>query len=154
MTKKKSEALDVIDEIYADIEKAGIKIRKRKKLKQNAGEQAVAAQLVIARADFTFEPHSFHYTVPTTYTPDFAVQTKNGPMYIEVKGYHPGMAIWCSKIKRFLEQYPEIDFRIVFLDAKKKFNKRYKSNLGDWATKAGIKWADKGILPKEWLNEA
>lgn len=127
--------------------------RKRKKLKQNKGELAVSEQLEAVGASFSFEPHSFKYEVPTTYTPDFVVQTKKGPMYIEVKGYHAGMQQWCAKLKHFVLQNPGVDYRIVFLDAKKKFNKRYKSNLGDWATKMNIKWADKGTVPKEWLDE-
>lgn len=127
--------------------------RKRKKLKQNKGEIAVAEQLESIGANYSFEPHSFVYEVPTTYTPDFVVQTKRGSMYIEVKGYHAGMQQWCAKLKHFVKQNPHIDYRIVFLDAKKKFNKRYKSNLGDWATKMNIKWSDKGVLPEEWLNE-
>lgn len=135
--------------VYKDL---GI-ARKRKKLKQNKGELAVAAQLDAVKANFSFEPHSFEYNVPTTYTPDFVVYTKAGPMYIEVKGYHAGMQQWCSKLRHFKAQNPTVDYRIVFLDAKKKFNKRYKSNLGDWATKQGIPWADKGEVPKEWLNE-
>lgn len=126
--------------------------RKRKKLKQNKGELAVTKQLEAAKANFSFEPHSFKYEVPATYTPDFVVHTKDGPMYIEVKGYHPGMQQWCAKLKHFVTQNPDVDYRIVFLDAKKKFNKRYKSNLGDWATKMGITWADKGAIPKEWLK--
>lgn len=128
-------------------------VRKRKKLKQNKGEIAISKQLKEAGADFSFEPHSFKYKVPATYTPDFVLKAKKGDIYIEVKGYHAGMAAWCSKITHFVQQNPKVDYRIVFLDAKKKFNKRYKSNMGDWATRKGIKWADKGIIPKEWLNE-
>ena len=127
-------------------------IRKRKKLKLNTGELAISEQLKKAKVEFTFEPHSFVYKIHATYTPDFVVKGKDGPIYIEVKGYHAGMAAWCSKIKSFVEQHPKIDYRIVFLDAKKKFNKRYKSNMGDWATRVGITWADGGIIPNEWLK--
>ena len=126
--------------------------RKRKKLKKNKGEEAIAKQLKAAKAKFSFEPHSFKYNVPTTYTPDFIIETKKGPIYVEVKGYHAGMQAWCSKIKHFIAQNPDVDYRIVFQDAKKKFNKRYKSNLGDWASKMGIVWADKGEIPNEWLD--
>lgn len=129
-------------------------VRKRKKLKQNKGELAVAEQLKSAKVDFSFEPHSFKYEIPATYTPDFVMTTKKGrKIYLEIKGYHAGMAAWCSKITHFVQQNPEIDYRIVFLDAKKKFNKRYKSNMGDWASRKNIKWADKGIIPKGWLND-
>ena len=128
--------------------------RGRKKLAQNKGELAVANQLKEAKADFTFEPGSFKYNIPATYTPDFSVTKKDGSlMYLEIKGYHAGMAAWCSKITHFVSANPDIDYRIVFLDAKKKFNKKYKSNMGDWATRKGIKWADKGIIPKKWLKE-
>lgn len=128
--------------------------RKRKKLKQNVGELAVSTQLKEAGADFSFEPHSFKYEIPATYTPDFIVTTKSGnKIYLEIKGYHAGMAAWCSKITHFVQQNPKIDYRIVFLDAKKKFNKRYKSNMGDWASRKGIIYADKGIVPETWLNE-
>ena len=127
--------------------------RKRKKLKLNKGELEVVTQLEKAKVKYSFEPHSFTYNVPTTYTPDFRVETKKGPIYLEVKGYHAGMQVWASKISHFISQTPDIDYRIVFLDAQKKFNKRYKSNLGQWATKKGIKWSDKGKVPKAWLDE-
>lgn len=128
--------------------------RKRKKLKKNKGEQAIAKQLEAAKVEFSFEPHSFKYKVPATYTPDFSLIKKDGSeMYLEIKGYHAGMATWCSKITHFVRQNPEIDYRIIFLDAKKKFNKRYKSNMGDWASRKGIKWAGNGTIPEEWLNE-
>ena len=128
--------------------------RKRKKLKLNKGEKEIAAQLKKAKKEFSFEPHSFKYQVPATYTPDFTLKKASGElMYLEIKGYHAGMQQWASKIKHFVEQNPEIDYRIVFLDAKKKFNKRYKSNLGDWASKLNIKWADKGGIPDAWLLE-
>jgi len=126
--------------------------RSRKKLKRNAGEVAIEAQLKSSNLKYSFEPHSFKYDIPATYTPDFMYKNKKGKdVYLEIKGYHPGMAIWLSKINHFILANPKVDFRIVFLDAKKKVNKHYKSNLGDWAEKKGIKWADKGIIPKEWL---
>jgi hypothetical protein len=126
-------------------------VRKRVKLQQNTGEQDVHLQLSKLGLQFEFEPHSFKYSVPATYTPDFVVHAKSGPIYVEVKGYHAGMQEWCSKIKHFKASHPHVDFRIVFLNAKKKFNKNYKSNLGDWATKNGIIWADNGIIPEEWF---
>ncbi len=126
--------------------------RKRKKLKLNKGELQVVTQLEKAKVKYSFEPHSFTYNVPTTYTPDFKVETKTGPLYIEVKGYHAGMQQWCAKIKHFTQQNPKISFKMVFLDASKKFNKNYKSNLGDWATKNNIEWSDKGKIPSSWLK--
>lgn len=128
--------------------------RRRKKLKQNAGELAIAEQLKAAQAVYSFEPHSFKYEVPATYTPDFSVTKKDGSkMYLEIKGHHRGLGQWFSKIKHFIKQNPNIDFRIIFLDASKKINKNYKSNLGEAASRIGIKWADKGQIPKEWLDE-
>jgi thioredoxin-related protein len=128
--------------------------RSRKKLKKNKNETAVAEQLKEAGVKFSFEPHSFKYNVPATYTPDFVLTTKKGKdIYVEVKGYHPGMQAWAQKIRHFVEQNPKIDYRIVFKDASKKFNKRYKSNLGDWATRIGVKWSSGGLIPEEWLGE-
>ena len=128
--------------------------RNRKKLKKNANEAAVADQLKKAKVKFSFEPHSFEYTIPATYTPDFVLTTKKGKkIYVEVKGYHAGMQAWAQKIRHFVEQNTEVDYRIVFKDASKKFNKRYKSNLGDWATRIGIKWSSGGLIPEDWLKE-
>ena len=126
--------------------------RKRKKLVQNVGEKQVEAQLNLLGVEYEFEPHSFKYNVPSTYTPDFKVKGPKGDIYIEVKGYHAGLGAWCNKIVHFIEANPNIDFRIIFLDASKKFNKRYKSNLGDWASRKNIKWSDKGIIPKGWIR--
>lgn len=126
---------------------------KRKKLEMNAGENAVRRQLKSHNIKHTFEPHTYEYAVPYTYTPDFIVKTRSGKEFIlEVKGYHRGMAVWCAKILHFITQNPDVDFRIVFLNSKKKFNKNYKSTLGDWATRNNIVWSDDGVVPSEWLN--
>ena len=127
-------------------------IRKRKKLIKNAGERLVAQQLKELGLDYEFEANSFEYHIPKKYTPDFLVKTPKGELIVEVKGYHTGIASWASDMVHFLRQHPEIDYRIIFLDANKKFNRHYQSTMGDWANRNNITFSDKGIFPKEWLK--
>jgi hypothetical protein len=129
-------------------------IRKRKKLVKNKGELAIAAQLTAANVKFSFEPHSYEVNIKSKYTPDFEILTKTGKkICLEIKGHHKGIASWFSKMTHFIQQHPEVDYRIIFLDANKKVNKSYKSNLGELCTKKGIKWAGEGVIPRAWLDE-
>ena len=54
--------------------------------------------------------------------------------------------------ERIKEQYPEIDFRIVFYNANQKIKKGSKTTYAMWCDKHGIKWANKTI-PPEWVEE-
>lgn len=97
-----------------------------------------------------YESREFVYTVPESrhkYTPDFPVSPH---IVIETKGR------WVledrQKMLLVIEQYPEIDFRIVFYNANQKIKKGSKTSYGMWCDKHNIKWANKSI-PAEWLKD-
>lgn len=97
-----------------------------------------------------YESRQFEYIVPESkhiYTPDFPVSPH---IVIETKGR------WVledrQKMLLVIEQYPDIDFRIVFYNANQKIKKGSKTSYAMWCDKHGIKWANKTI-PREWLDD-
>ena len=97
-----------------------------------------------------YEAKKFEYIIPESkhnYTPDFPLSPH---IVIETKGR------WVvedrQKMLLIKEQYPEIDFRIVFYNANQKIKKGSKTTYAMWCNKHGIKWANKTI-PPEWVEE-
>lgn len=100
--------------------------------------------------DPNYEAKKFEYIIPESkhnYTPDFPLSPH---IVIETKGR------WVvedrQKMLLIKEQYPEIDFRIVFYNANQKIKKGSKTTYAMWCDKHGIKWANKTI-PSEWVEE-
>lgn len=100
--------------------------------------------------DPKYESIKLDYVIPESkhvYTPDFPVSPH---IVIETKGR------WVledrQKMLLLIEQYPDIDFRIVFYNANQKIKKGSKTSYADWCDKHGIKWSHK-ILPQEWIYD-
>lgn len=85
---------------------------------------------------------------PRTYTADWLL-LDNG-VVVETKGFFP--AEDRSKMLLIKQQFPELDIRIVFMDATKLITKKSKTTYGAWATQHGFPWAQ-GDIPTEWFNE-
>ena len=97
-----------------------------------------------------YEAKKFEYIIPESkhnYTPDFPLSPH---IVIETKGR------WVvedrQKMLLIKEQYPDIDFRIVFYNANQKIKKGSKTTYAMWCDKHGFKWAHKTI-PPEWIEE-
>lgn len=133
---------------------------KRKKITKDAAgkkhgfrsglEESFIRELEEYNIEPNYESREFIYTVPESkhkYTPDFPVSPH---IVIETKGR------WVledrQKMLLVIEQYPDIDFRIVFYNANQKIKKGSKTSYAMWCDKHGIKWAHKSI-PAEWLEE-
>ncbi len=95
---------------------------------------------------FDYEARSFPYQRPTKYTPDFFLP--NG-IIVEAKGYFKSADR--TKHLRVREQYPHLDIRFVFQDARKRLGKTSSTTYGDWCDRYGFLWAEKSI-PMEWLK--
>lgn len=104
----------------------------------------------LAEKGITFEYESKKLTYipkPRNYTPDFYIPHKD--LYIEAKGHlDKGDRVKMILIK---QQYPDLDIRFVFLNAKNKIYRGSKTTYAVWATKHGFQWAEKSI-PEEWLK--
>jgi hypothetical protein len=99
-----------------------------------------------------YEPEKLEWIPPKRmYTPDYKVRRRDGSyFFVEFKGYlRPSDK---TKMAAIRKQYPDLDIRFVFMNAKKPSYKGAKTTYGDWATKNGYLWAEKTI-PEEWLNE-
>lgn len=113
-------------------------------------EEKVGAQLHENGVEAEYEPFKIPYTVPVTkhaYTPDYVLP--NG-IVIETKGRF----VIEDRKKHLLlkEQYPNLDIRFVFQNAKAKIRKGSPTSYADWCTKNGFSYSSKAI-PQEWLNE-
>jgi hypothetical protein len=100
--------------------------------------------------DGEYEKHVIKYIKPETnhkYHPDFRLP--NG-IYVETKG----RLLLADKKKHLLikQQFPDLDIRFVFQNAKARFSKTSKTTYAQWAEKHGFKWAEKTI-PDEWITE-
>ena len=112
-------------------------------------EESIAKELKDNRVVYEFEKTKLKYTKPQkihTYTPDFFLPAQN--IYIETKGLFSTADR--QKMKLIKEQYPELDIRFIFSNAKAKINKKSKTTYGMWCDKYGFKYAHKHI-PKEWI---
>lgn len=114
-------------------------------------EERIAKQLKEAGVDFTYEDLKIKYEVPARqakYTPDFNF----GTIVCEVKGYFRNAAER-QKLLLVKEQYPHLDIRLVFQNARKPLYKGSKTTYAQWANDNGFRWADNGVIPEEWLRE-
>jgi hypothetical protein len=124
-------------------------------------EKNIAAQLEAEGIEFEYEKLKLEYDVPARtarYTPDFQC----GSIVIESKGafgYGPNRfsggdpAKERQKLLLVKAQHPDVDLRIVFQRASTKIYKGSPTTYAKWATDNGFKFADKGEIPREWLQE-
>lgn len=122
------------------------KTRYRSKL-----EERVADQLEAASIPFEYETVKLKYTVPArsaTYKPDFKIND----IFIETKGWMRSAA---ERQKMILvkQEHPDLDIRMVFQNAKNPIYKGSQTTYAKWADDHGIKWADGGKIPEDWLME-
>lgn len=113
-------------------------------------EEKTGAHLDEHGVGFEYEKLTLRYEVPSRvakYTPDYVLE--NG-IIIETKG------LWDTadrqKMALVLEQYPELDIRMVFSRSSTKIRKGSKTSYAMWCNKHGILFADK-LPPLEWLLE-
>jgi len=111
-------------------------------------ELSIAKKLSSKKISYEYEQMRLTYIPkPRTYTPDFHLTKQN--IIIEAKGYFDkGDRVKMLLIK---EQHPDLDIRIVFLNARNKIYKGSKTTYGAWAEKNGFEWAE-GSIPEEWLK--
>lgn len=115
-------------------------------------EDRIANQLKQAGVTFAYEDLKIKYEVPkrhAKYTPDFTF----GSIICEAKGRFRSAAER-QKLLLVKEQYPELDIRLVFQNANLPIHKGSKTTYAQWANDNGFLWADKGVIPEEWLLEA
>jgi hypothetical protein len=117
---------------------------------RSAIEDEIAQELTKNGVAFLYEKHKIKYEWParlSTYTPDFLLS--NG-IFIEVKGRF--LTADRQKMVLVKQQNPDLDIRMVFMNAKMKISANSKTSYAAWCEKHGFKWAEKRI-PDSWLNE-
>ncbi|MEE9302686.1 MAG: hypothetical protein V3U84_02765 [Thiotrichaceae bacterium] len=115
-------------------------------------ETIFAASMDESQVLWLYEPEKFKWTPPDrNYTVDFKVMRRDQSFfYVEFKGYLRPQDK--RKMRAIRKQYPDLDIRFVFMDAKKKINKTSKTSYGQWAERHGYQWAE-GTIPEAWLEE-
>ena len=113
-------------------------------------EDRLASQLQYAGVDNVYEMYTLPYIIPAskhTYTPDFVLP--NG-IIIEAKGIFDA----ADRAKHLLikKQYPNLDIRFVFSNAKAKIYKGSKTTNAAWCEKYGFLYANREI-PSAWFRE-
>ena len=114
-------------------------------------EERLAKQLTDSGIEFSYETLKISYMVPARkakYTPDFVV----GDMVIEAKGRFR-TAQDRQKLLLVKEQYPDLDLRLVFQNAKTPIYPGSPTPCSKWAEDNGFLWADNGKIPEEWLQQ-
>lgn len=100
--------------------------------------------------DYLYETETFTINIPKKYKPDFVITMPSGVVkVIECKGYFPQEDR--DKVLSFVEQYPEIDFLIVF-ERNNPVHGNPKFRYSNWCEKNGIKWAIKEV-PEDFLTD-
>lgn len=117
-------------------------------------EDRIAGQIEDEGLPVQYEPHKLKYAIPArtaTYTPDFLLGRS---IYIESKGWFQ------AKDRKLLvlvkETHPELDIRLLF-DGNartKKIHKLSPTTYAKWCDDHGFVWADGGVIPETWLQEA
>lgn len=115
-------------------------------------EDRIATQLEEAGIPFAYEAEIIPYTVPSRkakYKLDFLLNSK---IRIESKGYFD--ADDRKKMLQVRDSNPDLDIRFVFQRANNKIHKASPTTYAAWCEQHGFKWADKGEIPQQWLDEA
>lgn len=114
-------------------------------------EEKIATDLKKLGVAYKFEDSKLKYIKPSkthTYTPDFFLPKQN--IYIETKGMF--LTQDRQKMKLIKEQYPDLDIRFIFSNAKARIGKKSQTTYAMWCERYGFLWADKTI-PQEWLKK-
>lgn len=116
-------------------------------------EDKIAKQIHKAGLAVVYETDKISYLVPerqAKYTPDFKLPKQGGFFYVETKG------IWdvADRTKHLLiqKQFPDIDIRFVFSNARAKLYKGSKTTYADYCDKHNFIYASK-VIPDDWLSE-
>jgi hypothetical protein len=94
-----------------------------------------------------YEPFSVPYLVKGNYYPDFVLP--NG-IIVEAKGYFDSRAR--AKMIAVKKNNPDLDIRMLFMNAANKVRKGSRLTYGGWAEKYGFPYAE-GTIPLEWFKE-
>ena len=108
-------------------------------------EATLAQQIKKYTGGLSYEKHKLDYVEARTYTPDFYLERTG--IFVEAKGQLD--ALDRRKLLLILEQYPDIDLRMVFM-RDLPIRKGSKVKYSDWCKKHGIKYAF-GKIPEDWF---
>lgn len=108
-------------------------------------ERSIVANLKSRKVDFSYEELTLPYVLNGEYHPDFLLK-KTG-IVVEAKGLLDRDSK--RKMIAIRKQYPDLDIRFLFMDAKKKVPGT-KQTHAQWADRNGFPWAE-GVVPEEWL---
>jgi predicted nuclease of restriction endonuclease-like RecB superfamily len=113
---------------------------------RNDFERRIYGELVktFGKKNVNYETIKLPYIETKIYTPDFIIDTEDGQILVETKGFFRKENM--RTMKAVKEMHPDLDLRMIF-QQDKKYSKRMR--YSDWADKYGFKYGvDK--VPKDW----
>ena len=111
-------------------------------------EKNIAANLDLREVPYEYESERISYQVTRQYKPDFKLA--NG-IYVEAKGYFQSDDQ--RKMRLLKEQYPDKEFRMLFMNASGKCQGSKMTNA-QWCERYGFVYAEGVSVPEEWINES
>lgn len=115
-------------------------------------EASISKYLLSKGVQFTFERLTLPFVQPSKkrkYKPDFKIEETS--VVIEAKGYLTARDR--EKLLLVREQHPNVNLVLLFMDSRKRLNKRSPTSYADWCTKHGIPFADfRSGIPDNWLH--
>jgi hypothetical protein len=127
-------------------------------------ERKLAKQLEEAKIGFEYEKHTYKLYLPVKMRDIFCEKCGSGNIYT-VSWYTPdwfldnGIVVESkgklmlkdrAKATAMLEQYPEVDYRMVFM-RDNKISTTSKTRYSDWAERQDISYYI-GSIPERWLK--
>ena len=109
--------------------------------------------------DARYEELKYSFTQPEkkrTYTPDIFIYNKAGDLkyVIETKGRFT--TVDRQKMNWVSEQYPDVEFRLLFSNDNAKLSKSSKTTYAKWSEKAKFifsKFTKKKPVPDDWIED-
>lgn len=114
-------------------------------------EQKIADQIEANGLNVRYEELVIPFIQPERtrkYKPDFILPSG---IILEVKGRFDTDDR--TKMKMVRDSNQHLDIRLVFQNANAKISKKSRTSYADWCEHNGFRWADKGWIPKEWIEE-
>jgi hypothetical protein len=115
-----------------------VKARYRSRFEARVHKAAPAAEYETVKVRFV-QPAKAR-----TYTPDFKLPSG---VLVESKGRFTTADR--QKMVWVRDQNPDLDIRILFMNARVPIRKGSKTSYGDWASANGFEWSE-GTIPADW----
>lgn len=111
-------------------------------------EYDFAMDMKARKIKYKYEKLKLPYKIELIYNPDWVLD--NG-IIIETKGVFDYDSR--RKMEAVIKAHPDLDIRMIFMNAGNRLRKGSKLTYATWCDKMGIKWAEK-FVPEDWISKS